>query len=292
MSISVVKRLLKIDLPHTEKSIATVFSTHLSEKFPEHGAWVGVPTIARETGLSESSVEKGLSALRRKSILIRQGYRTGVKCQMPIYTVHPEHGKLLEPVPSTDSEPIHITDSRLEPVNENEEPINAEEEPILADREPVTNMDNQDRTSLNKKRENKAKPNSHVPPRERATILKEFLIWLVNTYKGLNFTSKEKATIRRVILHSDFILPELQAAAESCLEGLDPKNSFDHASNKLAENLEIQAEASRVLAKQHEQTDAMKASLMVSERQKALAELEEAEKLAQQESELVEDTLG
>jgi hypothetical protein len=69
----------------------------------------------------------------------------------------------------------------------------------------------------------KSRPNGQDKAPDYRT---KFFVWLADTYDGLNLTPKQKRLLLPT-LEGDFTLPTLKRAVARCLDGKDPKNSFD-----------------------------------------------------------------
>jgi hypothetical protein len=101
---------------------------------------------------------------------------------------------------------------------------------------------------------------------ERRSLAKKFFVWLNKTHCDLSLNRKYRGEIEGFVLSATFELPVLQEAANEILNGLDPRNSFDQAPDKLATNLPDRCQA---IWEQHEQAKQQQKDMKRAEQQLA-----------------------
>jgi hypothetical protein len=286
VSISIVQRIVKTNLSHAEKAVTIAFALHLQEKNPERGAWVGVPTLAKETALGVRTVERAMCDLRKKGVLKRAGYQQGKSAKMPIYTVHPANAQ----------ETASVTDSSGDESATRDEnpPFQEEESAKQGQRIRQSLADEQENKTINKKERTRqsslssdSKPEG---PSVKRTEPDEFFLWLAENVEGLNLSSKERKIVAAIV--PKHAMDVLTLAAQRALTGLDTTNTFDHCGDKLAANLDTHC---RVIEKSRVDKAAQDA---LHERQKVQIRSERDAMLTQiaveqaAEAEMIEVTLG
>jgi hypothetical protein len=132
---------------------------------------------------------------------------------------------------------------------------------------------------------------SEAKPEPRRQRRQDFFVWLKQIEPDLSLTGKEKALIRTV-LDGRYDLSVIQTAARSILSLVDVKNSFDHAGDKLANNLDETCQA--VIKDQQERIefDARKERIIREMQAEVKVNLEAAEAANAAEAALAEVGLG
>lgn len=86
MSWDSLRAVMELELPSVEKAVITQLAFHAGTKNSDE-CWPGVARLAKLTGLSERSVQRGLAGLEALGHISRRE-RPG---KTPIYKVHPRH---------------------------------------------------------------------------------------------------------------------------------------------------------------------------------------------------------
>ena len=120
----------------------------------------------------------------------------------------------------------------------------------------------------------------------------DYFEWLLSKFDGLNLTGKEKTAVEKVVASRAFDLSVLKLATSRVLDSLDVTNSFDHAGDKLATNLEFQCKAVKAAREKERRTQALLEESTRIEQARARQEREAMEVARQAEAELEEDELG
>jgi hypothetical protein len=128
------------------------------------------------------------------------------------------------------------------------------------------------------------------PENGQHELAKQYFIWLVQKF-DLILNAKEKAAIGTAILSGSCDAKSLKDATARTLDGLDPKNSFDRAGEKLATNLPAVLEANRWEAEQRRKDEVDTARLIAEIQAQAALEREADERVRAEEEAGMEDTL-
>lgn len=167
------------------------------------------------------------------------------------------------------------------------------EEEIMKKRESAACSSPQNATGAKPSLSNSEKQHGQgkSPQKGRRELANDYFIWLIQKF-DLILNAKEKAAIETAILSGSCDSKLLKEATARNLDGLDPKNSFDRAGEKLAVNLPLVIEANRREADQRRKDEADMARLMAEVQARSTLEREAAE-LARAEQETgIEDTLA
>jgi hypothetical protein len=283
MSITVQKKLEKLDLPRSEKQIAVAMASHLWENAPEKGTWVGAAKIAAKCGVSERTVLRAILELKKKGILRLVGYAKGKQAKMPKYTFHPENGRIL----------AIFCPREPDTVSGSESPNSPENLPTAA-REPDISAENMTPCPREHDMVSPDKALRKLKEKERERTAADplsYFVWLLSNYDGLNLTGKERSQIEKLVRGAEYDLSVLRQATDRALDALDVKNSFDRAGDKLATNLETQCKTVIRLREKEQKTREMLAQCTANEQKRAAEEQLARINADQEEQALIEDQL-
>lgn len=111
MSWDSLRAVMELELPSVEKAVITQLAFHAGTKNSDE-CWPGVARLAKLTGLSERSVQRGLAGLEALGHISRRE-RPG---KTPIYKVHPRHT-------FTPDTPSLVTEKASTPDTQSPEPL-------------------------------------------------------------------------------------------------------------------------------------------------------------------------
>ncbi|MEP2236459.1 MAG: helix-turn-helix domain-containing protein [Alteripontixanthobacter sp.] len=85
MSISVIKEVLKTDLPGTQRMVLIALASFLREKDRSVGCWPSIPTLVARAGFSDRTIQISLQKLEAAKHITRKERRV----TSTLYQVHP-----------------------------------------------------------------------------------------------------------------------------------------------------------------------------------------------------------
>jgi hypothetical protein len=268
----------------------------MADRYPR--IWPSVETIAKDAGFGSTQTRVSLRQLEADNLILPRTHRRGGRGLAVQYEINVlkilsliEEQRQREtqwrPLPFDDRNP---TDSEQNPTVAGQNPTVFVENPTVAVAEQRSNRELTEKRT--EKERNSASAQSPPPlsfksqkPNQEKSF--DYFVWLAMKYRALNLTKKQKTQVREIVTtHDDKELVKLGTTL--ILDSLDIENTYEHAGEKLAENLHEKILALMESRQQAARDAEVLAARMKVERARVEAELERIELARAREEEFVD----